>query len=142
MQVGAEASAKTRMADMTALKLKAIAVVLCISAASYSFADSCAEVFFVSFGIELYMPKAEDTIEVTAFEHLYVKSEYLERIAVGRSNDSAQKKYQPNNTRALVRGNGQEYFIDRDGVMRHANKFYQIDSQEFEGMLAKECKEN
>ncbi len=127
---------------MTALKLNAIALVLCISAASYSFADSCAEVFFVSFGIELYMPKTEETIEATAFDHLYVKSEYLERIAVGRSHDGAQEKYEPNNTRALVKRNGQEYFIDRDGVMRHASQFYQLDPQEFEGMLAKECKEN
>lgn len=115
---------------------------LCATGAGNSLASACSDVFFVTFDAELYIPKTEETIESTAFEHLYIKSKDFEGVISNASQKSFSGEYEPDNTRALVKHRGQNYFIDRDGVVRHSNKYVKIDSRAFEKILTKDCKED
>ena len=119
---------------------KFIAFIVCVLSASTALASDCAEVFFVTFDAELYTPKTEETIEATAFEHLYIPSEYLESITGPASRKASLEEYEPGNTRAFIKHGGRSYFIDRDGILRAEDKFFKIDSYTFEKSLLKSCK--
>lgn len=121
--------------------LAALVTATLFLATSHTAHAACAEVFIISFDVELYMPENEATIEGRSFSKLYASPTTIAELAAKVSEFANSANYDPDNVRAVVKSDNGRFYIDRFGGVRQDNKFGKIDAKGFEEKLTTECVE-